>query len=131
MTAERATSACTRILDTAYELFSHNGLRAVGIERIIDESGVAKKTLNRHFPSKVDLILAFLDARGQHWTRDWLQRRYGNSPPRRASSCSPCSTASPSGSTVPTTRAAHPSARCSRFATGRTPVTERPCISSR
>ena len=71
-TAEPATSARARILDTAYDLFSHNGLRAVGIERIIDESGVAKKTLYRHFPSKVDLILAFLDAREQRWTRDWL-----------------------------------------------------------
>ena len=71
-TGELAPSARTRILDTAYELFSHNGLRAVGIERIIDESGVAKKTLYRHFPSKVDLILAFLDAREQRWTRDWL-----------------------------------------------------------
>jgi AcrR family transcriptional regulator len=71
-TAQLAMGARQRILDTAYELFSHNGLRAVGIERIIDESAVAKKTLYRHFPSKVDLILAFLEMRGQRWTRDWL-----------------------------------------------------------
>ena len=38
-TAAPATSARTRILDTAYELFSHYGLRAVGIERLIEESG--------------------------------------------------------------------------------------------
>jgi AcrR family transcriptional regulator len=62
-----------RILDTAYELFSHNSLRAVGVDRIIDESGVAKKTLYYHFASKKDLILAFLDVREQRWTRGWLQ----------------------------------------------------------
>ena len=50
-----AIGARQRILETAYELFSRNGLRAVGIERSIDESAVAKKTLYRHFPSKVDL----------------------------------------------------------------------------
>ena len=71
-TARLAIGARQRILETAYELFSRNGLRAVGIERIIDESAVAKKTLYRHFPSKVDLILAFLEMRGQRWTRDWL-----------------------------------------------------------
>jgi AcrR family transcriptional regulator len=65
-------SARMRILDSAYELFSHHGLRAVGIERIIEQSGVAKKTFYRHFPSKVDLTLAFLDTRGERWTRDWL-----------------------------------------------------------
>ena len=71
-TATPADSARARILNTAYELFSHYGLRAVGIERIIEESQVAKKTFYRHFPSKVDLILAFLEMRGQRWTHDWL-----------------------------------------------------------
>jgi AcrR family transcriptional regulator len=71
-TAPAALPARERILDTAYELFSHNGLRAVGVDRIIDEAGVAKKTLYHHFPSKGDLILAFLEARGQRWTADWL-----------------------------------------------------------
>jgi AcrR family transcriptional regulator len=71
-TAPAALPARERILDTAYELFSHNGLRAVGVDRIIDEAGVAKKTLYHHFPSKEALILAFLEARGQRWTADWL-----------------------------------------------------------
>jgi AcrR family transcriptional regulator len=62
-----------RILDTAYELFSRNGIRAVGVDRIVAESGVAKMTLYRHFPSKSELALAFLDLREQRWTRDWLQ----------------------------------------------------------
>jgi AcrR family transcriptional regulator len=78
MTAgERATggrdSGRERVLQTAYELFSRHGTRAVGVDRIIAESGVAKMTLYRNFASKDDLILAFLERREEHWTREWLQ----------------------------------------------------------
>lgn len=69
---ERALVARERILDAAYELFSRHGLRAIGVNRIIAESGVAKMTFYRYFPSKADLILAFLDVRRQRWTNDWL-----------------------------------------------------------
>jgi AcrR family transcriptional regulator len=62
-----------RILDTAYELFSAYGTRAVGVDRIIAEAGTAKMTLYRNFASKDDLIVAFLAAREQRWTRGWLQ----------------------------------------------------------
>jgi AcrR family transcriptional regulator len=62
-----------RILDTAYELFSRYGTRAVGVDRIIAESGVAKMTLYRNFASKDELILAFLNLRRERWTRAWLQ----------------------------------------------------------
>ncbi|MGO9488510.1 MAG: TetR/AcrR family transcriptional regulator [Solirubrobacteraceae bacterium] len=62
-----------RILDTAYQLFSRNGIRSVGIDRIIAEAGVAKATLYHHFPSKEDLAVAFLQLREQRWTREWLQ----------------------------------------------------------
>jgi AcrR family transcriptional regulator len=65
--------AHSRILETAYELFSHRGIRAVGIDRIIAEAGVAKATLYHHFPSKEMLVLAFLDLRDQRWTHDWLE----------------------------------------------------------
>jgi AcrR family transcriptional regulator len=68
-----ARDARTRILDTAYELFSRHGARSVGVDRIIAEAGVAKMTLYRHFESKDDLVLAFLDLREERWTRDWLQ----------------------------------------------------------
>jgi AcrR family transcriptional regulator len=61
-----------RILKTAYELFSRHGIRAVGIDRIISESGVAKMSLYRNFHSKDELVLAFLAEREQRWTRDWL-----------------------------------------------------------
>ena len=82
---ERA-SARERILDTAYELFSRHGTRAVGVDRIIAECGVAKMTLYRNFTSKDELILAFLERREQRWTREWLQSeavRRGGSPAER------------------------------------------------
>ena len=56
-----------RILVTAHELFYRDGLRATGIDRLIAESGVAKLTFYRHFPSKDDLIRTFLDYRHQRW----------------------------------------------------------------
>jgi len=66
-------SARDRILETAYRLFSRYGIQAVGIDTIVAESHVAKMTLYRYFPSKEDLVLAFLDLRQQRWTHDWLE----------------------------------------------------------
>jgi AcrR family transcriptional regulator len=65
-------SARERILETAYELFSRHGVRAVGVDRIVADSGVAKMSLYRHFRSKDELVLAFLQEREQRWTREWL-----------------------------------------------------------
>jgi AcrR family transcriptional regulator len=50
-----------RILQTAERLFYRDGYRAVGVDTIVAESGVAKMTMYRHFPSKDDLIAAYLD----------------------------------------------------------------------
>ena len=75
-----------RILDAAYELFSRNGVRAVGIDAIIERSGVARMSLYRHFGSKDALVLAFLERREERWTRDWLQgevRRRADDPAER------------------------------------------------
>jgi AcrR family transcriptional regulator len=72
-----------RILDTAYELFSRRGVRAVGVDEVIECAGVAKATLYRHFPSKDELVLAFLERREQRWTLDWIEaeaRRGGSTP---------------------------------------------------
>ena len=46
-----------RIVTTAYSLFCRHGIRAVGVDTIIDQSGVAKMTMYRHFRSKDDLVL--------------------------------------------------------------------------
>jgi AcrR family transcriptional regulator len=62
-----------RILDAAYDLFSRNGIQAVGIDAVISSSGVARQTLYRHFASKQELVLAFLERREQEWTRRWLE----------------------------------------------------------
>ena len=69
----RDGAARERILDACYELFSHRGIRAVGIDEVVARSGVAKATLYRHFPSKNDLIIAFLDLREQRWTRNFVE----------------------------------------------------------
>jgi AcrR family transcriptional regulator len=67
-------SARERIDHTAYELFSRYGVRAVGVDAIVARSGVAKKTLYFHYPSKEKLALAFLQRREELWTRAWLQQ---------------------------------------------------------
>jgi AcrR family transcriptional regulator len=67
------SDARERILDAAYDLFSRQGIRAVGIDAIVERSGVARMTLYRNFASKDALVLAFLERREQRWTRDWLQ----------------------------------------------------------
>jgi AcrR family transcriptional regulator len=61
------SDARRRILDTADRLFYSEGVRAVGIDRIIAESGAAKMTLYSHFRSKDDLILAVLQYREQQF----------------------------------------------------------------
>ncbi|MEV6414700.1 TetR/AcrR family transcriptional regulator [Kribbella sp. NPDC051718] len=62
-----------RILATADELFRMHGLRGVGIDRIIAESGVAKSTLYAHFPSKDELIEAYLVKADERW-RGYLRQ---------------------------------------------------------
>ena len=57
-----------RILSAAYRMFSQRGIRDVGVEELIAASGVAKATFYKHFRSKQDLVLAFLQRREQLWT---------------------------------------------------------------
>ncbi len=52
-----------QILSAAGTLFYNEGIRAVGIDRIIEEANVAKATLYRHFPSKDHLVAAYLEHR--------------------------------------------------------------------
>jgi len=71
---ESAQGARERILDTAYELFSHRGIHEVGVDEVVERAGVAKATLYNHFRSKDDLVLAFLEQREQIWTYGWVER---------------------------------------------------------
>jgi AcrR family transcriptional regulator len=59
------SEARQRILETADRLFYREGVRSVGIDRIIAEADVAKMTLYSHFPSKDDLIVAVLNYRDE------------------------------------------------------------------
>jgi AcrR family transcriptional regulator len=56
----KRSEARERLLSTAMEIFYADGIRTVGVDRIIAEAGVTKATFYRHFPSKEDLVLAYL-----------------------------------------------------------------------
>jgi AcrR family transcriptional regulator len=49
------------ILEVAGRLFYTQGIRAIGVDTIVAQSGVAKTTLYDHFPSKDDLVKAYLE----------------------------------------------------------------------
>ena len=73
----------TRVLECAYRLFYRHGLRATGIDRIIAESGVAKASFYRHFPTKQALVEAYLDLRHARWM-GWMESRLSAAPDARA-----------------------------------------------
>ena len=60
------------LLETALKLFYENGVQAVGINEIIKNSGVAKKTLYHHFASKDELVVAALSTRDQRFC-NWFE----------------------------------------------------------
>jgi AcrR family transcriptional regulator len=62
-----------RILEVAYQLFSRTGVRGVGVDEVVDRASVAKATLYRHFPTKNELVLAFLELREQRYTREFIE----------------------------------------------------------
>lgn len=78
-----AAKSVARIMTVAYELFSRRGVRDVGVNELIERSGVAKATFYRHFPSKDALVLAFLEQRDKQWTVEAIvseARRRGSTP---------------------------------------------------
>lgn len=84
--SQSAAAPRERIERTAYELFSRHGTRAIGVDTLAERAGVAKMTLYKHYPSKDDLVLAFLRRREEIWTRTWLQnaiRDRGRKPAER------------------------------------------------
>lgn len=56
-----ATELREHILQTASSLFYNRGVRAVGVDLVVDEARIAKTSLYRYFPTKDDLIVAFLE----------------------------------------------------------------------
>lgn len=75
-----------RILSAAYDLFARNGVRGVAVDTVTNGAGVAKATLYRHFPTKDELVLAFLAERERVWTLGFVEleaRRRGQNPEER------------------------------------------------
>jgi len=62
ITARGGRGARKRILDTATELFYHEGINATGVERLASEASVSKRTLYQHFPSKTAVVEEYLRA---------------------------------------------------------------------
>ncbi|EKE76991.1 TetR/AcrR family transcriptional regulator [Oceanibaculum indicum] len=67
----RSDRVRTQILETASGLFYRNGVRAVGMEQIVAESGIAKTTIYRHFETKDALIEAFLQKEDAEFWAQW------------------------------------------------------------
>jgi AcrR family transcriptional regulator len=60
-----------KVFAVAADLFYRKGIRAVGVEEIVREAGVAKISLYRNFASKDDLVVAYLEERSKVFLRDW------------------------------------------------------------
>ncbi|WP_017973348.1 TetR/AcrR family transcriptional regulator [Actinopolyspora halophila] len=65
--SRKRAPARERLLDTASELFYRHGIRAVGIDTVIEHAGVAKMSLYNHFRSKDELVVAYLERRERRW----------------------------------------------------------------
>ena len=79
---ERSVALREHILDVASDLFYAHGVRNVGIDRIISESGIARMTLYNHFKSKDLLIEAYLrrqSRRWVHWYSSTMDQSSGDS----------------------------------------------------
>ena len=81
-TAKKATKKATsrrrnrpgprqRLLASATNLFTTEGIRVIGIDRILRDADVAKASLYSLFGSKDNLVVAYLEALDQKWREDW------------------------------------------------------------
>lgn len=71
-----------RILTTADRLFYQQGYLATGINQIIAEAQVAKASFYQHFPSKEDLVIAYLNQRSEKLLRRVQQTAEGQPDPK-------------------------------------------------
>lgn len=81
-TKTRRTNTESRIMNSASTLFHERGLRGVGVDDVIGESGVSRSTLYAHFRSKGDLVVAFLRQADDSWMGhlDAAAERAGSDP---------------------------------------------------
>lgn len=66
-----STDVRERILECASTLFYRQGVRAVGVDLVVEQAGVAKTSLYRHFRTKDDLIVAFLEREDVDFWTTW------------------------------------------------------------
>ncbi len=77
-----STDVREKILETASDLFYQYGVRAVGVDLVVEKAGVAKTSLYRYFGTKDDLIAAFLERQDLEFWSTWDQvtERYAEDP---------------------------------------------------
>jgi AcrR family transcriptional regulator len=75
-------SARERLVKTVLELFYQEGIRAIGIDRVVERSGVSKSPLYRTFASKDELIAAFAEEQDRRFWQWWDEtaRRFDGGP---------------------------------------------------
>ena len=80
--AEATPAVRDRILDTASRLFYERGVRAVGVDLVVLEAAIAKTSLYRYFPTKDDLIVAFLEREDLDFWAQWdgVARQHADDP---------------------------------------------------
>lgn len=78
----RPKRARDKIFAVAADMFYREGIRAVGVETIVKKAGVTKISLYRSFPSKDDLVVAYLEDRSATFLRQWDEAfaRYRDDP---------------------------------------------------
>jgi AcrR family transcriptional regulator len=67
-------SCKSKIFETATRLFYSRGIKSTGVDLIISEAGVNRTTFFKHFPSKQDLVVEYLNTRDKQWM-SWLTTR--------------------------------------------------------
>ncbi len=81
-TAAERKPARQRLLDAAMDMFYREGVRAVGVDSVVAKAGVCKMSLYRAFPSKDDLVVAFLEEASRRYWQWWdkVAGRAGDDP---------------------------------------------------